>query len=161
LVSTFIYILFFINSDAGAGGEKVLWQAIKALQNHNMFNNKQYNIHILVYSASSLTLKEILKQKVKERFGIDISEKNLHLINLDKKLANTLDPQNYPTFTLLWQAIASIRVTFNACYIMPCDVFADTMGVAFCYPFIRLFFPCKIYSYTHYPMVSQDMLNTV
>jgi hypothetical protein len=57
-----------------------------------MFNNKQYNIHILVYSASSLTLKEILKQKVKERFGIDISEKNLHLINLDKKLANTLDP---------------------------------------------------------------------
>jgi alpha-1,2-mannosyltransferase len=92
---------------------------------------------------------------------LEINEHNLHFIDLDKNLANTLDPSNYPSFTLFWQAIALIRVTFNACYIMPCDIFVDTMGAAFGYPFIRLFFPCKIYSYTHYPMLSQDMIDTV
>lgn len=44
---------------------------------------------------------------------------------------------------------------------MPCDIFVDTMGVGFGYPFIKILFGAKIYSYTHYPIVSNDMLKTV
>lgn len=46
--------------------------------------------------------KDILQQKVKDRFGIEISEDNLHFIDLDIDLTNSLDPKHYPTFTLIW-----------------------------------------------------------
>jgi len=43
---------------------------------------------------------------------------------------------------------------------MPCDILVDTTGIAFSYPFIKLF--CspapKIYSYTHYPTVQEGLL---
>ena len=44
---------------------------------------------------------------------------------------------------------------------MPCDVFVDTMGVGFAYPWIAWVFGLPIYSYTHYPLVSSDMLKDV
>ena len=54
-----------------------------------------------------------------------------------------------------------IRVCSEALRKMPCDIFIDTMGVGFAYPFIKIFFGPKIYSYTHYPLVSDDMLKVV
>ena len=44
---------------------------------------------------------------------------------------------------------------------MPCDIFIDTMGVGFAYPIVKIFFPVYLYSYTHYPIVSSDMIETV
>lgn len=41
---------------------------------------------------------------------------------------------------------------------MPCEVFVDTMGVGFAYPFVKLFFHCKIFAYTHYPIVTNDLV---
>jgi hypothetical protein len=35
------------------------------------------------------------------------------------------------------------------------------MGVGFSFPFLKLFYGVKIYSYTHYPYISRDMINTV
>mmetsp|Transcript_22444 Transcript_22444/g.34720 ORF Transcript_22444/g.34720 Transcript_22444/m.34720 type:complete len:129 (+) Transcript_22444:548-934(+) len=35
------------------------------------------------------------------------------------------------------------------------------MGVGFGYPFVKVLFGPKIYSYTHYPIVSNDMLKVV
>ena len=43
----------------------------------------------------------------------------------------------------------------------PCDVFIDTMGVGYAYPFVRLLTTARVFSYTHYPIVQQDMLNVV
>jgi alpha-1,2-mannosyltransferase len=82
-------------------------------------------------------------------------------VNLDLKLANSLEPSNYPRFTLIFQALASIRVTILALSQAPCDVLVDTMGVGYSYPFLKLMYGVKIYSYTHYPIVSSDMLNDV
>ena len=98
--------------------------------------------------------EEILEKKVKERFGIIINPKNVHFINLDAAKAKSLDPKNYPTFTLFWQCLAFINVCIHAYNKVPCDVFVDTMGVGFGYPFVKLIFGVKIYSYTHYPIVS-------
>ena len=105
--------------------------------------------------------KDLLQQKVKDRFGINISEENLHFVNLDIDLTNSLEPKNYPTFTLFWQALAFIRISVHAIVVQPCDVFVDTMGVGFGYPFISIMFGVKVYSYTHYPIVSEDMIKTV
>ena len=43
----------------------------------------------------------------------------------------------------------------------PCDIFVDTMGVGFSYPFVKILFGVQVYSYTHYPFISRDMINTV
>lgn len=52
---------FHPNCDHGAGGEKVLWTAVKALQD---YKDPKVNIHIFVYSASSMPHKKILEEKV-------------------------------------------------------------------------------------------------
>ncbi len=67
--------------------------------------------------------------------------------------ADRLKPDNYPSLTILWQALASIKVCFEALQIAPCDIFVDTMGVAYAYPFIKLFFGPKVVAYTHYPIM--------
>lgn len=108
-----------------------------------------------------MPVEEILREKVLKRFGVQISQKNLTFVDLNREVAHSLEPKNYPTFTLIWQALASVRVCIHALNLMPCDIFVDTMGVGYAYPFIRVLFGCQIYSYTHYPIVSSDMLKTV
>jgi len=68
---------------------------------------------------------------------------------------------NYPSFTLLWQMIAYNCVCFEALCAYPCDVFIDTIGVACAYPLVKLLLNCKVVSYTHYPMISTDMLKQI
>lgn len=51
---------FHPNCDDGAGGEKVLWQAVKALQNYNEDKQNKFNIQVLIYSNSKLTADEII-----------------------------------------------------------------------------------------------------
>jgi alpha-1,2-mannosyltransferase len=46
-------------------------------------------------------------------------------------------------------------------FLVPCDLFVDTMGVAMAYPLVKFMFGAKILSYTHYPMISSDMLNQI
>lgn len=115
----------------------------------------------MIYSNSNLTPEEIITKKVQERFGTDVTSNGLYFIRLDEKLANGLDPKNYPSLTLVWQALASIRVCIHSQFKMPCDIFVDTMGVGYAYPFLKLLFPCKVYAYVHYPIVSMDMVNVV
>lgn len=114
-----------------------------------------------MYSGSKMKKEEILQIKVKERFGIDISQSNLHFVDLDPQFAAKLGPQDYPTFTLFWQALASWIVCSYSVHLHPCDIFVDTLGIAYAYPIVKLLFGCKIYSYTHYPIVRSDMVETV
>jgi len=46
---------FHTNCDHGAGGEKVLWQAIKAMQTYSDDNMTRFNIMVVIYSSSKLT----------------------------------------------------------------------------------------------------------
>lgn len=105
--------------------------------------------------------EDILKQKVSDRFGIKATLDNLHFVNMNEQKYQALDPKNYPTFTLFWQCLAFIDACVHCMHIMPCDIFIDTMGVGFGYPFIKVLYGVKLYSYTHYPIVSTDMVKTV
>jgi len=143
-----------VYSDGGAGGEKVLYQAIKAIQ-LSRFNE----LNVVIYSGSEKRPIEIFKQ-VEDRFGLKISPIRLSFIQLPSR-GKSLKPENYPSFTMFWQAWASVRVAFEALTICPCDVFIDSMGIGYAYPFVKLLFGPQIYSYTHYPLVSYDMMRDV
>jgi hypothetical protein len=41
---------------------------------------------------------------------------------------------------MFWQACASISVAFEALTLVPCNIFIDTMGIGYAYPFVKLFF---------------------
>jgi len=153
---------FHPNCDAGAGGEKVLWQAVKALQNSKgAFGKKEPHVHIQVYSGSTMDTQEMIRTKVTERFGIEIDTENVDFVHLDQSSAKSLDPANYPVMTVVLQAVAFIRVSIHAASLQPCDIFVDSMGVGFGYPFVKILFGSSIYSYTHYPTMSTDMINDV
>lgn len=67
---------FHPNCDHGAGGEKVLWTAIKAMQTQS---EPDINTQILLYSASDSTLEVILAQ-VQDRFGLEVEKESLSVI---------------------------------------------------------------------------------
>jgi len=128
----------------------VLWQAIKKLlidSNHS----------VLVYSLSKRTSKEI-RDGLKARFDLDVPDSDrLHFVDLDPSTQEHLNGKKQ----IFFQAIRSMKAVYHALALQPCDIFVDTYGVAFAYPLIKALFPTKIYSYTHYPTVQEDMLKTV
>jgi alpha-1,2-mannosyltransferase len=68
---------------------------------------------------------------------------------------------NYPSLTLIWQMIAFVNVSIEAMRCATCDMFVDTYGVAVAYPFVKLLYGARVVSYTHYPMISSDMLDQI
>ncbi len=96
-------------------------------------------------------------QQVKNRFAIEIED--VEFIPL--QTADTMHPNLYPRFTLGWQMVAFVRVALEAFQLYPCDVFVDTVGVGCSYAALKILFGCKIVSYTHYPMISSDMLKQI
>jgi ALG11 mannosyltransferase N-terminus len=124
----------------------VLYQAIRAIQNDPYYGN----CTVFIYSGSEKKPATILEE-VNTRFSIKISPHRLHFVSL--KTANTLKPDNYKSFTIFWQAVASIKVCFEALNTAPCHLFIDTMGVGFAYPFVKIFFGPKVITYTHYPII--------
>lgn len=138
------------------GGEKVLFQALKALQDEKEFQNDT----LIVYSGAETSLQQLCK-KVKEKFSTQINLKRNNLQFVKLKTHETMHAENYPSWTLLWQLIAYNKVCAEALRLKPCDVFIDTIGVGFAYPLVKILFGCKIVSYTHYPTISSDMISQI
>eukprot|EP00210_Caulerpa_lentillifera_P001520 g1458.t1 len=76
------------------------------------------------------------------------------------KSVGFLDPGNYPSFTLLLQALGSVLVAWEALRSKTPEIFVDTSGWAFSYPLARLT-GAKVCCYVHYPTISVDMLSRV
>eukprot|EP00871_Galdieria_phlegrea_P002538 jgi/Galph1/3285/GphlegSOOS_G1971.1 len=136
---------------AGGGGERVLWMEINyLLRNYPC-------CEIVVYTASDITV-ENMTQKVYEQFGIVVPPRfELQLL----ESSFLLEAEEYPTCTLLGQAIGSMFVTLEAMMRFTPSVFIDTTGFAASMVIARLLFGCYIGCYVHYPTVSKDMLEVL
>lgn len=61
---------------------------------------------------------------------------------------------SYPVATMIGQSFGSILVGMEClCKVCP-DVYIDTIGAAFTYPFARILGGAKVITYTHYPIIS-------
>ncbi|KAL7752476.1 asparagine-linked glycosylation protein [Sorochytrium milnesiophthora] len=142
--------------DAGGGGERVLWTAIRATLDDK---TRSTPIHCILYTGDDVSTSEML-DKVSARFNISIPAAAVTLVRL--KMRWLVEAETYPRLTLLGQSIGSVFLCLEALLSFPPDVFLDTMGYAFTYPLVKLLLPgCPIVSYTHYPTISTDMLNKV
>lgn len=149
-----IFGFFHLYANAGGGGERVLWAAVK-----QTLDNSPNNV-CAIYTGlePSVTTGDILEH-AERRFGIAVERERVVFIFLSNR--GLVDPDTWPRFTILGQAIGSLAVAYEAINHLVPDVWVDTMGQPFSYPLISWVLNIPICAYVHYPVVSSDMLAEV
>ncbi|KAL2653263.1 hypothetical protein R1flu_021391 [Riccia fluitans] len=138
-------------TEDGGGGERVLWCAVRAIQELL----PEYN-SVVIYTGDYAT-SESLAARAAEKFGIKLKAP-LEVARLHRR--KWVDAATYPRFTLIGQSLGSIVLAWEALTTLTPLLFLDTAGYAFTYPLARLF-GCVVICYTHYPTISSDMLRRV
>ncbi|EDV24914.1 uncharacterized protein TRIADDRAFT_50291 [Trichoplax adhaerens] len=138
--------------NAGGGGERVLWCAIRAIQ------EVYPGAHCVVYSGDCDAKPQDILRKVKQRFNINL-KRDVEFKFLRKR--QLVEASSYPFFTLLGQSLGSILLGWEALRLCVPDIYIDSMGYAFTLPLFRYIGCCSIGCYVHYPTISVDMLSVV
>ncbi|KAL0470575.1 alpha-1,2-mannosyltransferase [Neurospora intermedia] len=140
--------------NAGGGGERVLWAAIRATQ------KRWPKAKCVVYTGDHDVSKEAILSRVEQRFNIHLHPPTVNFLYLSTRrwvLAST-----WPYFTLAGQSFGSLIMAWDAFSLLVPDIFVDTMGYAFALGFSRfLFRDVPTAAYVHYPTISTDMLESL
>ncbi|KAM7357389.1 ALG11 alpha-1,2-mannosyltransferase [Cochliomyia hominivorax] len=145
--------IFHPYCNAGGGGERVLWCAVRAIQ------AKYDNVKIVIYTGDIESSPSSIMDKVKNIFNINLEKDSITFVYL--KFRHLVESKRYPIFTLLGQSIGSMILGLEALLKFPPDIYLDTMGYAFTLPLFRFIGCCKVGCYVHYPTISTDMLRRV
>lgn len=141
-------------SNAGGGGERVLWAAIRATQ------RKYPKALCVVYTGDHDVDKDTMLANVKNRFNIDLNAPRIAFLYLSTR--HFVLASKWPHFTLLGQSFGSLILAWDAFNLMVPDIFIDTMGYAFTLAFCKFLFPrVATGAYVHYPTISTDMLESL
>ncbi|KAH0555701.1 asparagine-linked glycosylation protein [Trichoglossum hirsutum] len=140
--------------NAGGGGERVLWAAIRATQ------KRWPKAVCVVYTGDRDVDKSAILKRVEQRFNIHLHSPTIIFLYLSTRyyvLSST-----YPYVTLLGQSLGSLIVAYDAFSLLVPDIFIDTMGYAFTLAFSKFLFPAiPTGAYVHYPTISTDMLGSL
>ncbi|GLI72241.1 asparagine-linked glycosylation protein [Penicillium ochrochloron] len=137
--------------NAGGGGERVLWEAVRATQ-------KRWPKAICaIYTGDHEVNKATMLERVENRFNIHLHAPTVVLLYLTTR--KYVVASSYPHMTLLGQSLGSLVVAYDAFTLLVPDVFIDTMGYAFTLALCKWLFPSvPTGAYVHYPTISTDML---
>ncbi|KAH7085127.1 hypothetical protein BKA63DRAFT_559773 [Paraphoma chrysanthemicola] len=140
--------------NAGGGGERVLWAAIRATQ------KRWPEAVCVVYTGDHDVDKAAILKRVEDRFNIHLHPPTIHFLYLTTR--NWVLASTWPRFTLLGQSIGSVVLAYDAFSLLVPDIFIDTMGYAFSLALSSWFFPdVPTGAYVHYPTISTDMLDSL
>ncbi|KAI3458523.1 hypothetical protein Pfo_015186 [Paulownia fortunei] len=135
----------------GGGGERVLWCAVKAVQEESP------DLECVIYTGDHDASPKFLAARAIDRFGVKLIRPP-KVVHLYKR--KWVEETTYRRFTMIGQSLGSVYLSWEAlCTFTPLYYF-DTSGYAFTYPVARMF-GCKVICYTHYPTISLDMLSRV
>lgn len=146
--------IFHPYCNAGGGGERVLWCAVRSLQ--QKYGDK---IMIKIYTGDTDVKTEKILQNAQQIFNVTVDNTNIDFVYLNKR--RWVEAECYPRFTLLCQSLGSLVLGMEALLKYQPDIYIDTMGYAFTLPLFRYIGGCKVGCYTHYPIISTDMLRRV
>ncbi|GMT18955.1 hypothetical protein PFISCL1PPCAC_10252, partial [Pristionchus fissidentatus] len=139
--------------NAGGGGERVLWCAIRSMQTR--FPKLKY----VVYSGDRDATKEQILLRAKQRFDIEIDPSNVEFIFL--RMRPLVEAGWYPRFTLLLQTLMGGVLALEAmCYLCPA-LMIDSMGYPLSLPVFKWLGGSRVAAYVHYPTISCDMIDLV
>ncbi|PHH87095.1 hypothetical protein CDD83_9318 [Cordyceps sp. RAO-2017] len=140
--------------NAGGGGERVLWAAIRATQ------SRWPNAKCVVYTGDHDVNKGDILKRVKGRFNIHLHPPTVQFLYLSKR--DWVLATAWPHFTLLGQSLGSVVLAWDAFSLLVPDIFIDTMGYAFALGLCKVLFPdIPTGAYVHYPTISTDMLDSL
>ncbi|KAG2424176.1 hypothetical protein HXX76_014709 [Chlamydomonas incerta] len=137
-------------ADGGGGGERVLWCAVKAVQDASK------TAKVVIYAREGVTA-EALVDDAQRRFNIRI-DKPIQVLPLRR--VGLIQPERYRRFTLVCQAAGSVALGWEALRQLVPEVYIDTTGWAFPYP-LAWRAGSAVVAYVHYPTLSTDMLGAV
>ncbi|CAI5459473.1 unnamed protein product, partial [Closterium sp. Yama58-4] len=148
----------------GGGGERVLWCAVRAIQELDPL------AQCFVYTGD-VASPDSLAERAHNLFGV-VLPRPVEVVRLSYR--HLVEASLYPRFTLLGQSLGSMALALEAVLRRPPAVFVDTAGYAFSYPVVKLLLGgqragggggrgggCLVVCYTHYPTISGDMLQRV
>ncbi|EEY64637.1 uncharacterized protein PITG_16062 [Phytophthora infestans T30-4] len=159
--------VFHPYANGGGGGERVLYCALLALVQR--YRKMGIDICIVLYagddglSAAELVARAADEFNLPELKTLHV-ERHVTLVPLPSR--EILEPSRYPSFTLMWQSVAHIRLALEAVQqsskqgLYP-NVWVDTTGCPFSYIVASLLYACTVVAYVHYPMISTDMIAKV
>ncbi len=165
-----------VGSNAGGGGERVLWAAIRATQ------QRWPRAKCVVYTGDHEVNKDAMLARVqvrlsmkswpplsglfadvgvsKDRFNIQLHPPTVTFLYLTTR--HWVLASAWPRFTLAGQSFGSIIMAWDAFSLLVPDIFVDTMGYAFALGLSKLLFPhTPTGAYVHYPTISADMLESL
>lgn len=146
-----------IRSNGGGGGERVLWLAVKAVDDD--LRRRRSPARVVVFSGDSDVGQDAILAKAKSRFGIDLSGSSVDMVFFSSRWL--LDPGLYPVLTMLGQSLGGMLCTAECVVRCPPTVFIDTMGAPFGYPVAALLGGATVACYTHYPVITPEMTRVV
>ncbi|PNY05197.1 GDP-Man:Man(3)GlcNAc(2)-PP-Dol alpha-1,2-mannosyltransferase [Trifolium pratense] len=115
----------------GGGGERVLWCAVKAIQEENP------DLQCLVYTGDHDATPQSLLNRAIDRFGVKLLSPP-KVVHLYKR--KWIEETTYPHFTMIGQSLGSMYLGWEAlCKFTPLYYF-DTSGYAFTYPLASLMY---------------------
>ncbi|KAL6623509.1 hypothetical protein ACP70R_033388 [Stipagrostis hirtigluma subsp. patula] len=135
----------------GGGGERVLWCAVRAVQ------ELRPGLPCAVFTGDADASPEALAARALDRFGVRLLRPP-QVVHLNKR--KWIEASTYPHFTMIGQSLGSVYLAWEALLKFTPQFYFDTSGYAFTYPLARLF-GCKVICYTHYPTISSDMVGRV
>ena len=139
--------------NAGGGGERVLWSAVKVTQ------TRYPAVKIVVYTGDTEAAPDMILAKARDRFNMNISDRNLSFVYLHKR--RFVEAQYYPHFTMLGQSLGSLVLGVEALLSFVPSIYIDTMGYSATLPLFKYCGGCLVGCYVHYPTISTDMLDQV
>ncbi|KAG2432718.1 hypothetical protein HYH02_012852 [Chlamydomonas schloesseri] len=137
-------------ADGGGGGERVLWCAVKAV------HDASKTAKVVIYAREGVTAAQLVEDAAR-RFNIRL-DKPIQVLPLRR--VGLVQPEHYPRFTLLRQALGSVALGWEALRQCVPEVYVDTTGWAFPYP-LAWRAGSRVVAYVHYPTISTDMLAAV
>ncbi|XP_066251818.1 GDP-Man:Man(3)GlcNAc(2)-PP-Dol alpha-1,2-mannosyltransferase [Euwallacea similis] len=145
--------IFHPYANAGGGGEKVLWVALRALI------QKYPQATFYIYTGDIEFSPLEIKRKVKNSLNVEIHSDQLKFVYLTKR--KWVEACMYPIFTLLGQILGSVYLSLEAISKINPDIFIDTAGFTFSLPLFKFLGGCKTGCYVHYPIITKEMLRRV
>jgi alpha-1,2-mannosyltransferase len=138
----------------GGGGERVAWNLVRVAQ---QVYGAEFSYRL--YHGDAAVPGDAILAKTKERFGITLALP-VQFVVLQRR--HWVESGPYPVLTMMGQALGAVVLGLDALLAAPApEVLFDTMGYAFAYPVLAGLGGCRVLCYTHYPVISTDMLERV
>lgn len=135
----------------GGGGERVLWQAVRA----TLLASDRHVVAVYTTNCDSDPALILAKTEAKFHIG-GLDSRRIVFVYL-RRFGRMIDGDYWKRFTLVGQLAGSALLALEAMYELSPDVWIDTIGLPGSYLPVSTVLRVPIMSYVHYPIIQPEM----